>query len=204
MKWSGIQIGIPQNQKDSVMQFFDRLQPRPDSTLNLMRKLVEQMRMRGWRYTTNAGTLPNAINTRKINCDNLTDLIIFFCAYNNRDNNINAAQIHVHGVNSPVFIPQARITRTGLKIDMNVHGQLTGVFFSSGHRVARVNGVCFDLITGNKGPQANMQSAYVLCTRMPAPPNPPGSFQFNYLGRNYILTLQRGFTSQGLKKYNCT
>lgn len=201
MRWDDITRIRPNHAVLATL--FDRIQPRPDSALNLMKSLVAHMRSNGWTYTTlGIGGLQTAIENKKINCDVMADLITCFCVYNNRNNNVNANIVQVHGNNSPVFLPQAKIIHAGLRIDMNVHGAVAGVFFSSGHRVASVNGVCFDLISGNKGPQHNMHTAYVRCTRMPAPP--ADRYTFDYLGQTRYLDIHGGTTSQGLQKFRCT
>jgi len=199
--WKEMEI-YHQSSIPSLVKFFDKLQPSPDSALNLVKILIAHIRTHGWSYTTAAQSLQNALSTKKINCDSLADLIICFCAYNNRPNNINASVVQVQGPNSPVFLPQTKIIQAGLRIEMNVQGKVAGVFFNSGHRVASVNRVCFDLITGNKGSQANMNIAYVPCTKMLPPP--ADRFSFNYLGLTHYLAIQPGSTAQGLRKYTCT
>lgn len=67
--------------------------------------------------------------------------------------------------------------------------------------MACLNKVCFDLITGNTGSEAQMNNAYILCTKTQNPPN--AKYRFNYQGAQYDLISKLGTTAQGLRKFEC-
>jgi hypothetical protein len=197
--WNTIEMSQQQS-KDALTKFFNKLAGQPESTLNLAQALVAHMRKNGWSYTTNAVPLKTALLNKRINCDSLCDLIVFLYAYNRRPTNVNATRVDVHNY-QPVFLPQIKITRPGLKIDPNVQGQLRGVFFSGGHRVACLDGTCYDLITGNKGSAARMHQAYIQCTKVDD--GPPVRYRFTHQGHERYLAQQPGSTGQGLRRYIC-
>ena len=144
-----------------------------------------------------------ALSERKINCDTLASLLLLLYAYSHRSEvnpNVNAVVIDVHGHGHPVFLPAIKIVKSGLIIEKNVEGLLSGVFFDDGHRVASLGGVCYDLITGNKGSLANMLVAYKPCTEVT-----PTRFSFVDAGVTRLLDVRpNSFTPQSLAKFTCT
>jgi hypothetical protein len=200
VNWANIQATYPASFK-FITQISSKLGKQADA-LSLAKSLVAHMRQNGWSYVGGAQQLGDAISSKKINCENLSDLLVGLYAYGNDPNDVIASRVEVCSQNAPVFLPQAKIVHAGLKLDLNVQGAVTGVFFSAGHKVASLNGICYDLISGNKGAMASMNAAYIQCTRTRPAPN--DQFSFSYMGQSRHLDIQPGFTSQGLRKYKCT
>lgn len=199
--WNQMAAGYNPVTLRGLISFFDRI-GGPVDDASLAGALVALMRTTGWRYTTSALGIATALGSRRINCDEVADLLMCLYAYKNHPANVLASREHVHGpnANAPVFLPSVKIQHTGLKIALNVTGPVPGVFFNAGHRVAAlgVARTCYDLISGHRGPRAAMELAYIRCNKLPRVPE---VFQFDYMGGSILLTKKGGATAEGLSNY---